>query len=761
MQVRPRAWLTIGIVLRGALAVAEDARPRVVEEIVVTARKVEENIQDVPLAVTAITGAGLEQTLTFEMEDLGLRVPNMIVVPGGAQPTALTFQIRGQVQGDIIGTLDPSIGLYDDGVYVARPHGANASFVDVESVQVLRGPQGTLFGRNTTGGAVLLSTNDPDFEGVSGSLRAMLGSFERRSFDGVLNLPLVTDTVALRLVGQTTSTDGYGFDETNDRDIATEGTELLRVKLLYEPFDGLRFLLAGQFMDVDMLGSTVQPVVALAPSAETELPCCLAFLNATLGGVDYDSFAGGDPDRVNYDPGLEPTSRIRVRSLTLTGTWDQPWATVKFIGGVRENANAANHLDIDGSPSKIVDTVQTNENLQQSYELQATGSWLEDSLGWAAGVFYFDESGEDGGTTMAFLPLLAVINPIVTRGVIDNRSIAGYVQATYSLTEKLRLTGGVRHTRDSKRLVLDARSGGSCSVPEGMRDPGTECQGTFDDDFGNTSYIAGADYRLLENAWGFDHLLLYASATTGYRAGGQNLRGTSAATLAPFDLESLLQLEGGFKSDLFGRRVRLNAAGFYTFYDDIQRTVIVASNSVLPATVVSNAADARVAGAELELSWLPPVDGLQLEAFFGLTLPEYREFTDASGDRSNERFDFVAERSYSVSGAYTRDIFGASWLGRVDYSWKDDVPTSQGPNITYFRNQGVEIEPAATQPPTGILNVRSALTFPVGIEAGLWGRNLTDERTFTALVLGGGIDFAARINNNAPREFGGDLTVRF
>ena len=187
-----------------------------------TARKTEENIQNVPISVTALDEEALHETSTFEMRDLGLRVPNMTVQYGFAQPTALHFQIRGQVQDDILGTLDPSIGFYDDGVYVARPHGANAAFLDVKSVQVLRGPQGTLFGRNTTGGAVLLTTNDPDFERISGSVSAMVGSFDRRKFSAVLNVLLVDDTVGFRSVGESLDTGGFAFDETNRRDIATE-----------------------------------------------------------------------------------------------------------------------------------------------------------------------------------------------------------------------------------------------------------------------------------------------------------------------------------------------------------------------------------------------------------------------------------------------------------------------------------------------------------------------------------------------------------
>lgn len=742
-------------------AVRERRPAQGVEEIVVTARKTEENIQDVPVAVTALSANALEQTSTAEMSQLQLRVPNMAARPGGGQSTALVFQMRGQVQSDIVGTLDPSIGFYDDGIYVARPHGANASFVDVKNVQVLRGPQGTLFGRNTTGGAVLLNTNDPDFDGVSGSLSGSIGSFAAKNATGVLNLPLLYQQLALRVAGQTLSTDGFGFDETNNRKIATEEHDLLRAKLLYQPLDGLSLLLGGQYINVDQLGTPVKPLFALKPQqAKNPGVCCLASLNSTAQGVDYDSFIGGDPDRVSNDQGIRLVNKITVKALTLTTVWDRPWATIKLIGGLRRNENAANRIDLDGTPSTIVDTLQANSNRQGSAELQFTGSWFSDRLKWAAGAVYFDESGKDIGITSALVPVATAINPILTFGVINNKSAGGYVQGTYSLTPKLRVTGGVRYSWDDKRLVLDAEEGSTCALPSDKQDPGTACQGTFDNSFNNTSFTAGTDYRLFENTPVFDDLLTYFSVTTGYRAGGQNLRGTSDATLAPFKPETLMQFEAGFKGELLDHRVRLNGAGFYTLYHDVQRTVIVASSSVLPATLVSNAASATVAGSELELTALPPISGLELAGSLGITLPKYNKFVDSTGDRTNEKFDDVPTKTYSLSAAYTHEVLGMPWLNRLDWSWKDEIPYSQG-NLKYFRDQGFDIERLVTQPPIGILNARSALTFRTGLDLGVFGKNLTDERQFYALALSGGPDFASKFVTAPGRELGFDVTVRF
>ncbi len=743
-------------------AAARPAPGQAIEEIVVTARKTEESLQDVPVAVTALSAERLEQTSTLGPIDLQFQVPNMTAREGTGSSTAAVFQIRGQVQVDFIGTLDPSVGFYDDGIYVARPHGSNLTFVDLRSVEVLRGPQGTLFGRNTTGGAILVNSHDPDLEEISGSAEAVLGSFERRAFTGVLNVPVWRDTLALRVAGKTQSTGGYGFDEPNRRDIATEGNDFLRAKALFKPLEGLELLLNGEYADVDQLGNPIQPAFALKtvdapmPVLASGLPCCLASLLIQ----NYDSFVGGDPYRVNYDPGYVPRTRMSLDSLSLTTTWKTAWVTFKLIGGVRRNRDVANRIDLDATPTLFVDTLQTSDNRQQSAELQLTGSWLDDRLQWAAGGYGFDEKGHDNGTTTAFFPGVQLL----TRGTIENASQGGYFQVTYHLIDELGFTGGVRYSADQKDLILSSSLAGVCQVPTELRDDPTNplapCRGTFEKSFSNVSYTVGADYRLLEGVSIFDDVLVYASRTTGYRSGGQNLRGASAETLRPFGAETVLQHEIGVKSDLLDRRVRLNVAGFFTDYDDIQRDAIIAVNGA-PATVISNAAKAKVNGVELELTALPPLAGLELGASLGIVKPKYDEFVDAGGqDRSDEKFDDVPEMTYGLSAAYTRDVLDVPWLNRVDWAWQDDVPTTRGSN-NYYRSQGVDIEPLATMPAGGVLNVRSAVSFGGGLELAFFGRNLTEKLRFASIPLGQGPDFVSRLVNAPGREFGGEVRYRF
>ena len=737
--------------------------PRELEVIVVTARRVEENIQEVPVAVTAIDAETIEQTMAMNAGDLQFLVPNLSTRPGPAQATALVLAIRGQVQGDILATLDPSVGIYDDGIYVARPHGANVSLFDVRSVQVLRGPQGTLFGRNTTGGAILIATNDPDFEGIHGSVGGGYGSFAKNRFTGVLNVPLVDDRLAVRFATERIRSDGFGFDETNGRDIATDGSDVFRGKILVQPTDELRFVLGGQYIDIDQLGLPVDAVHALTldevlASGAPPGICCLTSLIAP----NYNDFAGGDPYRPRFDPGLEPRTTAQIGSLSLNASWDLPWLTAKFIGGVRQNDEISNQIDIDGSPTKIVDSTQYSDNRQWMAELQLAGDLLNGSLEWVLGGTYFTERGTDNGNTPAFDPIAGPPDNLVvidTRGRFLNTGRGLFLQANYALTERWNATAGIRYSLDRKKLVLRATTSGLlCSIPEDQRDDSGECQGTFDKDFDDVSYLVSTQYRLFEDTAFIDDLNVYVSLTTGYRSGGQNLRGADARTLASFDPETLMQYEVGVKSELMGR-IRVNLAGYYTLYDDIQRSTIIAVNGI-PATVVENAAEAQISGAEIEVSALL-FEGLVLGGSFGLTLPEYKEFIDGTGrDRSDEKFDLIPEKTFSLSAAYTMELFGVTWLNRVDYAWQDEIPDQQGA-LEYFRERGFDAEPFVTVPANDFLNVRSAITLVNRVEIGAFGRNLTDSLQRSSLALGQGPDFISTIANNPGRHWGVDVRIEF
>ncbi len=732
-------------------------RSRVIEEVLVTARKEEESIQDVPVAVTALSEQNLKNTSTFSTVDLQYQVPNITTREQGGQSTAAVFQIRGQVQNEVIATLDTSVAFYDDGVYIARPHGVNIAFVDIGSVQVLRGPQGTLFGHNTTGGAIVVTSNAPDASEFSGSLSASAASFGSEQYTAVLNLPLISDTLALRLAAQTLSTKGYSEDLTDGYQHATKNHDFFRARLRWDATDNLSFDLNGQHIKIDQRQNAILPLFTLRPSDASFIDalangdglraeaCCLTFALAP----DYYDYVRGNSYDTTYDPGFLPETGIAITSLTLTNDWQTPWFDTQFIASVRSYDDLINRLDIDGTPNKIVDTKQTGHGEQISYELQFTGLSLDDRLQWAAGIYHFEEDVLDLGETDAFLSV-----HVVSRGYIENLSQGIYGQASYSLGEHWGITAGLRYSTDDKDLRVAAETAGNCSIPEEYRDPGESCLGTFKKSFSKVNYTLGIDYTPNDN------VMVYVSLTTGYRAGGQNLRGTTPETLAPFDPENVTQVELGMKSDWFDRLLRANIAVFLADYTDIQRTQFIAVNGV-PATVTSNAASATISGLEAELTALP-TDRLELGASLGLLSAEYDEFLGFDGtDKSDEKFDDVPEMTYSLSATYTVEfVAGALWMSRLDYSWADDIPSQQG-NLKYFRDRGYDPEPITTFPATGNLNARTSLSLPSGLELSLYGRNLTDEFRYTSVVLGQGPDFVSRIVSGPGRNYGVELSYEF
>jgi iron complex outermembrane receptor protein len=732
------------------------SRTRVIEEVLVTARKEEESIQDVPVAVTALSEQSLKNTSTFSTVDLQYQVPNITTREQGGQSTAAVFQIRGQVQNEVIASLDTSVAFYDDGVYIARPHGVNIAFVDIASVQVLRGPQGTLFGHNTTGGAIVVNSNAPDLGELSGSISAVAASFGSEQYTGVLNIPLIDNTLGLRIAGQTLSTDGYSKDLTNGYQHATKEHDFLRMRLLWEPTDTLAFDLSSQYIKIDQRQNAIIPLFALNPSDTSFIEslltgnggveaCCLTFALAP----DYNDYVRGNSYDTNYDPGFLPETGIAIQSLTLSTDWELPWFTAKFISSFRSYDDLINRLDIDGTPNKIVDTKQTGDGEQLSFELQFTGISYNDRLQWAAGIYHFDESVLDLGETDAFLAV-----HVVTRGYIDNISQGIYAQATYRMWENVGITAGLRYSTDEKGLRITAETADTCSIPDEYQDPNENCVGVFNKDFSKVNYTLGIDYAFNDDA------MIYGSLTTGYRAGGQNLRGTTPETLSPFDPENVTQLELGMKSDWFDQLLRANLAVFWADYTDIQRTQFIAVNGV-PATVTSNAASASISGLELELTALP-TDRLELGASLGLLSAEYDEFNGFDGtDKSDEKFDDVPEMTYSVSATYTIE-FGADymWMNRLDYSWADDIPSQQG-NLKYFKDRGYDAEPITTFPATGNLNARSNLSFASGLDISIYGRNLTDEYRYTSIILGQGPDFISRIVSAPGRNYGVEVSYNF
>jgi iron complex outermembrane receptor protein len=775
----------------GAHAASND---RALDEIVVTARRTDENLQSVPVAITAFSGKQLQQQNARAVSDIAMLTPGLQVNYSTDSGAAAIFTLRGQVQQDPIANQDPSVGLYVDGVYWARAYGANADLLDASGAQVLKGPQGTLFGRNTTGGAVLLTTNDPNPSGLSGLVSASYGRFNYRTVTGVLNVPLVTDKVALRVAGQLTKRDGYINDINNGVKQSSLNNYTIRSKLLLKPTETLTIVLSGEWFHSNALDEPQRLIYAspTSPSAISTVAEVDGFATAgALGCFDPSGVGAACQARAsalfndaiaknkgnNADVTSIFSSRITAQTYSGTATVNTSFGAVKAIGSYRKVRLFAVG-DGDGSPFRLLDTgpgfgtpgLYNDDSAisQYSGEVVATGKGLADKLDFAAGLYYFHESGNDGSNSAA----LNAINPTALHffGRIKNDSQSIFGQVTYHATDALSFTGGLRYSIDDRRMTS---YNGVFSILDPL--PPTAyfcvvapvCPASRHDSFKGISYTASIDYKL------GDGLLVYVKTAKGFRSGGENIRMTSAAGFVPFRPEKATSYEGGVKSEFFDRKLRVNIAGYYSTLKDIQRTItLVTGRSV--STAILNAGQADVYGVELDASAVLPA-GFRLDGTVGYTHPKYVKFVDNGFDRSRDAFYGIPEWTASISPSWTHDFdFGEVRL-RTDFAYQSDMIISP---VAFYTDAAGVLRDAQNGNPTSaadaagylrgatdrahwLVNARAGVTVMDGrLELAIWGKNLTDKRDYVAGLTIPSLGFSAA-GSREPRTFGITATMKF
>lgn len=743
------------------------------DDIVVTARRVSENLQDVPVAITAFSGDQLESKNVVRVSDIAQYTPGFAIQPSARNSTAITLSIRGQAQNDVLATVEPSIGTYVDDVYWARAYGLNAGMVDIANIQVLKGPQGTLFGRNTSGGALLINTADPDFDGVSGGVTATYGRFNERTGEAVLNVPL-GDLVSLRGAIKVSKRRGWQrevatFNAAGIRDNSNNpGTVFAptgrrfndrdelqgRVKALVNISNSVQLLLSGEWYSFESTGQGRQTLYKTQLNQADDNVAVVTPVNRYIDYYrDHPNAAGGDAHNcsgartvtsgancaTSLVDSLDPSSDTKTETYNAKLTSDTSFGQVKMIGSYR-HVQSNTLLDLDGS-NLLLHSTQADINLKQySIEGQATGSAFADIIDFAVGITYFRETGSD--RTYSFSNSGGDPTGTATRqnGQIENDSFGLYGQATGHVTDRLSVTGGVRYSIDDKGLQLGSAVVNRGGVPilcfiGGT--PATDCSVQKRASSNALSWTASVDYRFTDDVLG------YVKAGRGYRSGGHNLGALNAAQFVPFDPEFVYEQEVGVKAELFDRRVRFNVSAYRNLLKGAQRTAILTTNGT-SNTLVANAAEARNLGAEAELQ-IRPATGLTFGASGSINDAKYTRFADASGDRRNERFINVPKYQYSLSGEYATSLTD-SVTGKlnIDYSWTAKQASNEcvgsngtlcyagGPDIRGATRDQInrEIVNASTIPAAGLLNARA--TFGISSDAytiALWGRNITNNRS--------------------------------
>ncbi len=732
----------------------------VLEEVLVTARKREESAQDVPIAITSMSGDALKLQGAAKVIDIAFHVPNMMYTESVGNNTSLRTTIRGQTQNDIIGTLDASIGTYVDDIIWSRPVGSNVNLADIERVEVLRGPQGTLFGRNTTGGAVQIYTKNPEFI-RSARIGGTIGNYSRADYNLMVNTPIIDDKLAGRIAVDGQKRDGWQDNVIGGYDVNQDDKRSIIAKLLFTPSERSEFLLKVQKSEGDYRGngSTLTHVIPSPLLASLGFPPALQdpylgfpVLNPATGpGVPSSSVLRPNEFEELFE-GAKPHTWFDSDAISLTSSIElSDDLSMKLILGYR-GLEYATFFDLDGSPVRILETeTRLDGHDQYSAELLFSGTGLEDKLDWTVGLYHFDESGTDGSDSFSPFGFITA-----TEGDVENTSQAVFAQGTYRLTEQLNLTLGLRYSEESKDLTSvnarETQAGAfiSCLVPEALRNdpsvPGRAgCVGDFSRDDDSIDYTFMVDYS-------FDSgLMAYFKTATGFRSGGQNLRGTDLLSFTSFAPEEVEEFEVGFKHDWLDSRLRTNMAFFYSDYSDIQRSTIVPVAGGATATVVANAASATVKGLEAEFSAIL-TDAWQAGGSFGWTDAGYDDYMDidpATGgplDRSGQEFVSTPEHTYSLWTQYSLPLTTGSLDLRADYSWHDEYVSFS------------TLDPTGSDTPAkGMINARAQWNVSDKLELALWGKNLTDEQYRIA-----GIDFFGNFGHaigvgNEPRTYGLDV----
>ncbi len=686
---------------------------QIAEEIIVTARKREENIQEVPVAVTVVSAEALEDSGARDLSDLQASVPNLSIYSGRNQSSTLTVFMRGIGQADPLWGVDPGVGLYLDDVYVARPQGALLDVYDVQRVEALRGPQGTLYGKNTIGGALKYVSTELG-EAPVGRVSITGGEHGTQEVRALFGGSTADGKLRAKAALASLQHDGYGKNLFTGREVSDKDTLAYRLAVDWLPSDDFKLHLSYDHTDDD---GEPKGITRLAAN-----PLC-------------PLFSGGPcpPEKRIFDTrsGLAPLNSTDSTGYSLTMSWQlgSAWQ-LRSITAYRET-DTENAIDFDTSPGRIVDVTaiyfddQTSEELQLLYD-------GDGALSGVFGLFYFD--GTAGGVVKNIfingLPTLGIPNFGTTDGHVDTDSIAAFADGSWELSSKWTLNFGLRATQEEKTVHAFNAAYTSDSfttvhtVLAALDDSKT---------FTSVAPKLGLDYRFSDAVMG------YLSLSRGFKSGGFNVRANTRLnpdSAKPFDDEVLDVAELGFKSVLADRQLVFNGAVFYGEYTDVQVSAFTAydtNGDGVEDTFFGNfvnAGDATIKGAELEYDWSPAaVDWFGLAGQISYLDAKPTRILDENNDHfvDTQVITNAPEWTGAIRANLDFPVFSGLLTGSVMYSYRDDsVLTNEGGSFA-----GRALLPIS-QEAYGLWDAWLSWLSPAGNwRLNVAGRNLADEEYLT------------------------------
>lgn len=703
------------------------------EEVIVTAARREQSVQTASLDISVVSGDTLARSGVAQAADLANVVPGLSVSTGGS---AVSTYLRGVGNYATDASAESAIAYSINGVYIARPSGIGSVFFDLERVEVLKGPQGTLYGRNATGGAINLITRQPTQE-FSGDLSVDVGNYDLHRFTGAVSGG-VTDTLALRFAGQYTKHNGYLSDGYDDED-----SRAGRLTALWKPNDAVKLLLTGEYTNMDPKGdatvalSTLKPMPAnpwAGPSVGTAEQPPTAFIP---GGT---RLAGN---------GFNDTN---ISAVSANLDIDLGVANLTFIPAYRNTR--VSYLTY--TPGFYFDTGETSK--EQSYELRLGKD--TNTLKWVTGLYYFNEAQTQQYNLQAIPIQESTVNT-----PLHTRSYAAFADVTYGLTEAFRLIGGVRYSDDKKRqggFTTAVLPSPAVSDNSGARD------------FSNASWRAGFEYDLAA-----DHML-FATAATGFKSGG--FFPSVPAPNNSFGPEKLLAYTLGSRNRFLDRRLQLNLEGFYWKYRDKQEKYLGATPAGTTGLLTANAGSATLYGADIDLQFKATARDTMRAAVEYLHT-RYDSFTYSVYNPSIPG-PFINSYAPQATGCsvgpvvpYTVNDFvpalrndstqqincsgkplvhAPDWTGSVGYDHLFNLPGSSSitasadAQFTSSQYLSPDFIESGTNAGYAVLNMSVAWRSVNDWVVTLWGRNLSDKAIYT----GGG-----RYAFSRPVQAGGDPTL--
>ena len=737
---RSTTYKTLNIAITGAIAALAAANTQAVqlEEVVVTAEKRSESLQDVPVAVSAFSADDLLNAGVNGTQALQASTPGLVYNNTG--PTAQPY-LRGIGTRLALNGLESSIATYIDDRYVARSTAAMMDFADIERVEVLKGPQGTLYGRNATGGAIRVISKDVSDE-LEGSLKLSAGNFDSYSASGTVSIPL-TDDFGVRLTALTKKRDGYAdnLDSRGSSELDNLDYQAFRTKFRWDMTEATTARLDLNYWTREDNAGNEQ--IDVTPGNLNSGTFLANAAGDTATGIDTDEAAtqiDGEND------GNEFSAQLR---------FDSTLGSVDFVSITTYTDYELDWVhDGDGTSSRRLDVYHFEESEMFSQEFQLLSD-NDSGTRWILGAYYFTDEHEFEATIDVAdlgLPLLSM-----SPQTAETTSWALFGQMSWDLTDATSLTLGGRYTKEKKEVEGRASSRAPINLAVLPQD--------LEKEWNEFTPKVTLDHHLTQNA------MLYLTYARGFKSGGYNYPAVPAPGAEALEPEILDMLELGLKSELFDRSLRLNASIFQYDYKDLQVTRAAASTGGGAIVTTENAADAEIMGLDIDLTWLP-LENLTLNLGLNYLDSEYEDYAanaknfkvpgivassiaetgmvnfsyDASGD------DLLRSPKLSafVSAEYVVTLQGATMPLYLAYSYKDDYKFD------------FVIDPRTSvleQDSYGLLNARvSYIPDNADWSLALWGSNLSDEEYYADVVANG---TGIRAGWGIPRTYGIDLNYQF